>query len=196
MHYVASRLALVFQKNKQFCWYSGDAMIVAGVWKCVEIERIWAVISWSLNISVCCSCIASSTLAEAQTLQGGDTVMLYTLTYALVMLRWQGRLSSSQGEQYTTYTQCFVRQGRCKVTGVTWPGCNQTTVTTATPAEIRAESLTVLPQGENQFSTQQKCTTSLSRKNSFETWYKNASCNQSGQITVLKCRARAQNNSY
>lgn len=41
-----------------------------------------------------------------------------------------------------------------------------------------------------------RCTTSLSRKNSFETRYKNTSCNQSGQITVLTCRERAENHCY
>lgn len=55
-----------------------------------------------------------------QTLQREFAVILYTLTDPLVMLRWQEREFLSGGA-VPTYTQCFIQQGRCKVTGVTWP---------------------------------------------------------------------------
>lgn len=126
-------------------------------------------------------------------LQRGDAVMLYTLTGPLVMLRWQVPRRGS----CTTQTQCFVRQGRCKVTGATWPGCDQTTVTAAIAAEIRTESLTLCATRRNYPSfIQLKCTASLSKKNIMETRYKNKSCNQSEQITVPTRRDRAQNHCY
>lgn len=127
MHYVASRSVVAFfEKLTHFRWYSGDAMIVV----------------WSVNISVRCSCIASDMMAEAQTQQRGDSVTLYTLTDPLVMLRWQGRLSSSGGA--VLHTHNFL-SGKDNARWQVQPDLAATSPRSpaATPAEIRTESLTL-----------------------------------------------------
>ena len=47
----------------------------------------------------------------------------------------------AEGAELHTYTQCFVRQGRCKVAGATRPSYDKITVTAATPTEFRTECL-------------------------------------------------------
>lgn len=87
-----------------------------------------------------------------------NAVMLRTLSDPLVMLMWHGKQCCSRENACAhthlhthtcTNTQCLVRQGRYKETGATWPDSNQTTVTAATPAGIRTESVSALPQGDN-----------------------------------------------
>lgn len=76
----------------------------------------------------------------------GSTVTLYTWTNPPVMLRWQGRRRSSRGG-CTAWKQCLGPQGRCKVTGATWPGFRPTVVTTGAAAGIRMEYLSLCVTG-------------------------------------------------
>lgn len=61
----------------------------------------------------------------------------------------------------TAWKQCLVPQGRCKVTGATWPGFRQTVATTGAAAEIRMEYLNLSVTGRTWSSfVWLNCTTS------------------------------------
>lgn len=148
-------------------------------------------ISWSLNISVCRSHSASGTVAEAQALQRGGSVILYTLTNPLIMLRRQRGLSSSQGELHYTHN---VSSGKDDARWQVRPDPAAPRPRSPLPLRLRSAlnlGLCAATRRKYQLFIQQKCTTSLSRKNRSETRYKNTSCNQSRQITVLTCERKS-----
>lgn len=110
------------------------------------------------------------------------------------MLRWQGRQSSSEGGSCTRWKKkCLVPQGRCKVTGATWPGCEQTVVTTGSAAEIRTEYLTLFVTGRTHSSFGWlNRTASMSGRNTAETQHRKTTCSHLIKRAAA-CKDRVEN---
>lgn len=117
---------------------------------------------------------------EAETFLRGEHCHIVYINQASGHVQATGSAKFLVGESCTAWKQCLVPQGRCKVTGATWPGCEQTAVTTGSAAEIRTEYLTLSVTGGTYSSfVWLDCTASMSGKNMLETQNKKTNNMQS-----------------
>lgn len=166
-------------------------MNVAAVRKRVEIERcwIWVVIFWSLYISVCSPCIASGTAAWSWNATERKRCHAVYINLPSGHVKVTGPTKLLTGGGCTTWTQYFGQQGRCKATGVPWPGRQQAPLALQLSSGPYIHSVCHMEE-ISLLHTAVLYRINVQRGKLLRHNVKNLSCRPSEHVTVPTCRER------